>query len=130
VADPPPGQALPTPDYARGIILSMGDQYRAELNRSCGDTRWLFRVLAELRKRDKRWGLNWKRGNIGDMSQDILTYNWSSDPDEGTVNTRVYDVIGGHCGPNPGPNFDEKTILGSTGAKWTLIPYIEAGYIP
>ncbi len=84
-----------------------------ELNRSCGDTRWLFRVLARAPQARQALGLNWKRGNIGDLSQDILTYNWSSDPDEGTVNIRVYDVIGGHCGPNPGPNFDEKTILGT-----------------
>ncbi|MCC6991356.1 MAG: hypothetical protein IT181_20290, partial [Acidobacteria bacterium] len=64
-------------------------------------------------------------------SQDVITYNWSSDPDEGTVNTRVYDVIGNHCGSgNYGAQFDEKTILGSTGAKWTLQPYIEAGFIP
>ena len=133
--DPAPGSALPTPSYARNIILAMGSQYQGELNNSClergGNNRWLLRVVAELRKRDKRWGLNWKRGNVGDMSQDIVTFNWSSDPDEGTVNTRVYDIIGNHCGSgNYGAQFDEKTILGSTGAKWTLVPYIQAGFIP
>lgn len=129
------GAALPTPGYARNIILSLGSQYQGELNNSClergGNNRWLFRVVAELRKIDKRWGLNWKRGNVGDMSQDIVTFNWSSDPDEGTVNTRVYDIIGNHCGSgNYAAQFDEKTILGSTGAKWTLVPYIQAGFIP
>ena len=33
-------------------------------------------VVAELRLRtgSNRWGLNWKRGNVGDLSQDIVTY--------------------------------------------------------
>ena len=38
-----------------------------------------------LRERDKRWGLNWKRANVGDMSQDVITFNWGPDPDEGTL---------------------------------------------
>jgi hypothetical protein len=130
VPDPPPGQALGTPSYASSVVFAVAAAYPGELRNSCGNTRWLFRLVNELRKRDKRWGLNWKRANVGDMSQDIVTFNWSSDPDEGTLNTRVYDVIAGHCGSNPGPNFDEKTILGSTGAKWTLLPYIQAGYAP
>ncbi|MGE0359765.1 MAG: hypothetical protein AB7H93_21330 [Vicinamibacterales bacterium] len=133
--DPAPGQALPTPAYALSIVQQIGAQYDAELQQSCrehgGNNRWLFRLVNALRQRDKRWGLNWKRANVGDMSQDIVTFNWSSDPDEGTFNTRVYDVIGNHCGSGRvGAQLDEKTILGSTGAKWTLIPYIQAGYIP
>jgi hypothetical protein len=58
---------------------------------------------------------------------------------------RAWDMIGGHCGPNPGPNWDEKTApnppqfngptsIGGNGqplsALWTLIPYIQAGYTP
>ena len=36
----------------------------------------MFEVVAELRRRtaSNRWGLNWKRGNVGDLSQDIVTY--------------------------------------------------------
>lgn len=133
--DPAPGQALPTPGYALSIVQQIGAQYDGELQQSCkehgGNNRWLFRLVNALRQRDKRWGLNWKRANEGDMSQDIVTYNWSSDPDEGTFNTRVYDVIGNHCGNGRvSAQLDEKTILGSTGAKWTLIPYIQAGYVP
>lgn len=128
--DPAPGTALPTPPYAAGIVRELAEQYPGELRASCGNNAWLFRVLARLRTIDKRWGLNWKRANRGDMSQDIITYNWSADPDEDTFNTRVYDIIGGHCGPSPSWNFTEVTVLGSTGSIWTLIPYIQAGYIP
>ena len=128
--DPAPGTALPTPPYAQGIVRELAAAYPGELRASCGNNAWLFRVVARLRTIDKRWGLNWKRANRGDMSQDIITYNWSSDPDEDTYNTRVYDIISGHCGPSPSWNFTEVTVLGSTGSIWTLIPYIEAGYTP
>ena len=133
--DPAPGTALPTPAYALGIIRDLGSRYQGELNNSCrdrgGNNNWLFRVVAALRERDKRWGLNWKRANRGDMSQDIVTYNWSSEPDEGTYNTRVYDIIGNHCGTgNYGAQMSEVTVLGSRGSIWTLLPYVEAGYIP
>jgi hypothetical protein len=142
VPDPAPGTALPVPAYARDVVFQVAAQYRGDLLRSCSNNIWLFRLVEELRKRDKRWGLNWKRANIGDMSTDILTYNWGDQPDEGTPKMRAWDVIAGHCGPNPGPNFDEKTDPAPPdyngpekngrpySALWTLIPYIEAGFIP
>lgn len=134
-ADPAAGTALPTPNYALGIIRDLGARYQGELNNSCrergGNNAWLFRVLAQLRTIDKRWGVNWKRANVGDMSQDILTYNWSDEPDEGTFNTRVYDVIGNHCGTgNYSAQMSEVTILGSRGSIWTIKPYLEAGFLP
>ena len=134
VADPAPGQVLPTPSYFTSVVQDIANRFPNDLRNSClesgGNNRWLFRLVSELRTRDKRWGLNWKRANVGDMSQDIVTYNWSSDPDEGTFNTRVYDVIGGHCGPNPSWNNAEVTVIGSRGSIWTLLPYIQAGNIP
>ena len=42
----------------------------------------------------------------------------------------VVDIISGHCGPRPGPAWINQTVLFSTGATWTLIPYIQAGYTP
>jgi hypothetical protein len=135
--DPPAGQALPTPGYAQSVVNQVAAQFPGDLARSCGNNTWLFRLVNELRKRDKRWGLNWKRANFGDMSQDIITFNWGPDPDEGTLKMRAYDVIGGHCGSRPGPNFEEKTSpappaynSNPPSAIWTLIPYIEAGFIP
>ena len=134
VADPGPGQVLPTPSYFTSVVQDIANRFPNDLRNSCvehgGNNRWLFRLVSELRTRDKRWGLNWKRANVGDMSQDIVTYNWSSDPDEGTFNTRVYDVIGGHCGSNPSWNNAEVTVIGSRGSIWTLLPYIQAGNIP
>jgi hypothetical protein len=132
--DPAPGTALGEPGYARGVVEAMAARYRGDLQRSCGSSTWLFRVVEELRKRDKRWGLNWKRANVGDMSHDVITYNWGDEPDEGTSRLRAWDVISGHCGPNPGPAWQDITSPRppglSSGAKWTLVPYIQAGFIP
>ena len=79
--------------------------YPGDLRNSCveqgGNNTWLFRLVQRLRQEDSRWGLNWKRGRIGDLSQDIVTYNWGSEADEGTRQIYVLDVIGGHCGGNP-----------------------------
>ena len=66
-----------------------------------GNATWLFRVVERLRREDTRWGVNWKRANVGDMSEDVITYNFGTEADEGTLNVHVVDIIGGHCGPNP-----------------------------
>ena len=119
------------------LVNSMGSAYRGELLNSCvehgGNNAWLFRVVQELRRRDTRWGLNWKRGRVGDMSQDVVTYNFSAAADEGTTNVYIIDIIGGHCGGNPGPAWNdvtEATRANGTIGRWTLQPYIAAGWRP
>lgn len=133
-ADPATG----VPSYANSVVNEIAARYPGDLNRSCrehgGNNVWLFRLVEELRKRDKRWGLNWKRANVGDMSQDVITYNWGDEADEGTFKLRAWDVIGGHCGPRPSAQFSEITNPMppnfSFNARWTLIPYIQAGFQP
>lgn len=144
--DPAPGQLLPVPGYGKSVVDALAAARPDLVNASCretgGNNRFMFEVVRELRKRDTRWGLNWKRGNAGDLSQDIVSYNVSALPDEGattgpttaTFNIRIFDMIGGHCGPRPGPNWEDvtgKTIdPGRTRAVWTLLPYLQAGYTP
>ena len=106
----------------------MARLYPGELRDSCGNNTWLFRLVQRLRQEDTRWGLNWKRSRVGDMSQDAITYNYGPEADEGTRFVHVVDVIGGHCGGNPGGVWIDQTILWSTGATWTLQPYLAAGY--
>jgi hypothetical protein len=135
-----PNPTGPTPpDYLRlpnraSVVEEVARQYPGDLRNSCrehgGNNRFLFRVVERLRQEDTRWGLNWKRANVGDMSQDAVTYNYGSDPDEGTFWVHVVDIIGGHCGSNPNPTWIDQTRLFSTGARWTLIPYLDAGYTP
>ena len=70
-------------------------------------------------------------GIFGDLSQDVVTYNFGSAPDENTTDVYIIDVIGGHCGGNPGPNWHdvtEDTRRGGTIGRWTLrplLPYLQ-----
>ena len=128
---PTPPNYIPMPNRS-SLVQQLAAQYPGELRNSCGRGRhqFMFRLLNRLRQEDKRWGLNWKRNNVGDMSEDVLDYNYGSQPDEGTRQVHVVDFISGHCGPNPGPAWINQTVLFSSGATWTLVPYIEAGYVP
>ncbi len=143
--DPAPGQLLGLPGYGQSVVNSLAAARPDLVNASCrehgGNNRFMFEVVKALRARDNRWGLNWKRGNPGDLSQDIVAYNRSALPDEGattgpsasTVNISIFDMIGGHCGSNPGPHWQdqtEATVSQGARAVWTLLPYIEAGYTP
>ena len=129
--NPPPGQSLPLPNR-QAVVEDVARQYATDLRNSCvssgGNNTWLFRLVQRLRQEDTRWGLNWKRGRIGDMSQDILTYNAGSQADEGTREIYVIDVIAGHCGPTPGPTWINVTGVGGADAIWTLQPYTAAGF--
>lgn len=131
--DPAPGRILPLPDMS-DIVDEVARSYPNDLRNSCrehgGNNTWLFRLVQRLRQFDTRWGLNWKRANRGDMSQDVVNYHYSAGPDEDSFDTYVVDVIGGHCGPNPGPAFQDVTVLGTRGAIWTLRPFINAGFQP
>jgi hypothetical protein len=118
-------------------VQSIANVYRGDLVNSCrefgGHNLWLFKLVRELRRIDTRWGLNWKRGNVGDMSQDVVAFNWGTNPDESTVDAYIWDVIGGHCGPNPGPNWGDVTditLSSGTTMRWTLRPYQAAGFQP
>ena len=130
---PTPPNYLPLPNRS-AVVDEMARLYPADFRASCvesgGNNRWLFRLVERLRREDTRWGLNWKRARVGDMSQDAITYNYGPENDEGTRFVHVVDVIGGHCGPNPAPAWIDVTVLWSTGAVWTLQPYLQAGYPP
>jgi len=132
--DPPPGQRLPMPGYGPAVAQAVANAYRGDLNRSCreagGNNIWLFRLVQALRQQDSRWGLNWKRQVFGDMSQDIVTYNYGAGQDEDTRNVYAIDVIVGHCGPSPNWNWHDVTDPNGAGARWTLLPYLAAGFPP
>lgn len=139
--DPAPGQRLPQPSYGQSVVNAVAAERPDLLRNSCVDTggnnRFMFEVTRRLRAIDNRWGNNIKRCGQG-LSQDIVTYNNSSLPDEGAtttaqgINVYMYDIIGGHCGPSPSPNWasvHDVTAQTSCG-MWTLQYYINAGYQP
>lgn len=142
--DPAPGSRLPEPNYLRTEVERLANEPGDLLRNSCvetgGNNRFLFELTKRLRARDNRWGNNIKRTNQG-LSQDVVTYNNSALPDEGVrtgptpniLNMYMYDVIGGHCGPNPSPNSQEvhsATIGKGEAGQWTLQYFLAAGYTP
>ncbi|MCC7240307.1 MAG: fibronectin type III domain-containing protein, partial [Acidobacteria bacterium] len=110
--NPAPGQRLSLPNMS-SVVNQLANERRDLLQQSCvehgGNNRFVFELVRRLRAIDNRWGLNWKRGNRGDMSQDIVNYNYGSESDEDTINVYIIDTIGGHCGSNPGPSWIDQT---------------------
>lgn len=134
--DPPPGQRLPLPNRF-AVVEEVAQRYPGDLANSCrdngGNNTWLFRLVQRLRQEDTRWGLNWKRGVVGDMSQDVITYHFGAGADEGSTDVYILDVIANHCASNPGPSWQDKTEStrqGNTIGRWTLQPYLNAGFQP
>jgi hypothetical protein len=142
---PPPPPGVPTdPPVARypnpphypenlfGVVAQVAAERPGDLFNSCrefgGNHNFLFEVVRRLRQRSLRWGLNWKRGNVGDMSHDVVTYHWGeNEPSEGSTRVYIIDIISGHCGNRPGPNWDDVTArtYGSpnfTTGRWTIQP--------
>jgi hypothetical protein len=132
--DPAPGQRLPLPGYGESVVFALAAAYNGELQNSCtehgGNNAFMFRVLQTLRQQDSRWGLNWKRGNRGDLSQDVVTYHFGAGPDEDSTDVYIIDMIGGHCGNRAYPTWIDQTQntrdAGTIG-RWTLQPYLRAG---
>jgi len=152
--DPVPGQPglvindgeylLPVPGYGRDVVNALAAAFPAEARAArpseCpgGNNQFLFRVLRELRKRDTRWGLNYKRGNAPTLSEDIVTYNGTNRPDNGESHVWVTDIVGGACfagSPTWGDvsirgTWDQKgqSYCGTTYcARWNIDAYLAAG---
>jgi hypothetical protein len=116
---------LPLPNMS-ATVQGLASAYPALLENSCQSTggTWEFMNLLvdELRLTDLRWGYNWKRGVIGDPSQDVVDYHYGPGTSEGSQDVYIIDVIVGHCGPNPSPGWGDQTaatLNGGTIGIWT-----------
>ncbi len=118
----------PGPD-GYGVISQLARERGDLLYNSCrehgGNNEFMFEAVRRLRQAtgSNRWGMNIKRGNQG-LSQDIVTYFYGPEGTEMEGDIRVYiiDIISGHCGDRPGPNWDDvtdKTRVGGTIGRWT-----------
>jgi hypothetical protein len=149
-ADPPAGQLIPRSSlgYLSTVVTQVANQFRGDLLNSCTQTggthTFMFRVLSALRQIDTRWGLNFKRGWPGDLSHDIVAFNPTNRPDNGESQIYLYDIIANHCpfSGSPGPNWTDVTDAtwagrgdpacapGTFCARWTIDPYLRAGFQP
>jgi hypothetical protein len=123
--DPADGERLPLPDMS-GVVQQVASQYPDALRSSCqdhgGSWEFLDRVVDELRRHDTRWGYNWKRGNVGDPSKDVVDYHWGAGGDENSTDVYIIDVVIGHCGDNPSPGWGDvtgATFGGGSIGRWT-----------
>ncbi len=74
-----------------------------------GSWQFMDALVDRLREDDPRWGYNWKRGVIGDPSEDVVDYHFGPPPFEGSTDVYIIDVIVGHCGPNPSAGWTDQT---------------------
>ena len=124
-----PPQAVPPapPPDMSSVVDAVANDSPMLLASSCvesgGNNEFLFEVVRRLRMTDDRWGLNWKRGNVGDLSQDVVDYHWGEGVSEGSTDVYIIDIIIGHCGSSPSPGWidqTEATAQAGTIGRWTL----------
>ncbi len=122
----PQGGRLPLPGYGASVVHAVAAANPGALNNSCqshgGSWQFMDMVVDTLRTYDTRWGYNGKRGNVNDPSHDAITYHWGSGPDQNSTDVYIIDVVGGHCGSNPGPawiDVTDVTYSSGTVGRWT-----------
>jgi hypothetical protein len=127
--DPPVAQyPNPTfyPENFFAIVQQVALERGGDLRNSCGNNNFMFEVVRRLRQISQRWGLNWKRGHVGDLSQDVVTYHYGvGEPSEGSTQVYIIDIIGSHCGSNPYPTWQDQTQATRnvpTIGRWTIQP--------
>jgi hypothetical protein len=121
--DPPPGQRLPLPNEF-GLVLDEYNRNTNDWRNSCQETQgergwvWLDKLIDRLRTRDLRWGYNGKRGNLNDLSLDIVDYHYGAGESFGSTSVYIIDVLLQHCGNNPSPVWIDQTA--ATAASNTI----------
>ena len=80
----------------KDVALRIAASYRFDGSKANAQE-YCRRLAAELRKTDMNWGLNWKRGKVGDQSADIVAYKDGSQ-------VRIVDVIVAYENPDEWPS--------------------------
>jgi hypothetical protein len=129
IPDNPP-QAVPPapPPDGFAVVQQVAAEFPDLLTGSCVDTggnnEFLFEVVRRLRMLDDRWGLNWKRGVVDDLSQDVVDYHYGEGVSEESTDVYIIDMIVGHCGEDPPQagwiDVTQATLEAGTVGKWTL----------
>ena len=124
--DPAPGQRLGLPGYGASVVQQVAAARPDLLRSSCQDEggNWGFMdlVVDTLRTYDTRWGYNWKRGNVGDPSKDVIDYHYGAGRDEGSTEVYLIDIISQHCTSSAGPAWIDvtgATLAGGAIGRWT-----------
>lgn len=118
-------------EAARAIAAQYPGDLRNSDVKTGGNNNYMFRVLQRLRQQNNRFGLNWKRGHVGDLSQDVISYIFDDAPEELADQNHLWmwDIISGHGGPNPGPNAQPIWSF-KIAERWTILPYLNRNFAP
>lgn len=126
--EPDPAPVPGSPPEMSSTVRDVANEEPGLLAASCvnagGNNDFLHAVVDRLRQSDNRWGYNWKRGNIGDMSQDVVDYYYGDGaPQEDSPEVFIVDIIGGHCGAvRPSwTDVTQATRDGGTIGRWTSL---------
>lgn len=117
---------MPPPDehaVVEQVALERPDLLAASCVDTGGNNEFLFEVVRRLRQLDDRWGLNWKRGVVGDLSQDVVDYHYGDGVSEESTDVYIIDIIVGHCGDAPQAGWIDVTQAtkdADTVGMWTL----------
>ena len=111
----PQGGRLPLPGYGASVVQAVARANPGLLANSCqshgGSWQFMDLVVDTLRTYDTRWGYNGKRGNVNDPSHDAVAYHHGAGASNNSTQVYIIDVIGGHCGPSPGPSWNDVTDI-------------------
>lgn len=120
----PPAEGPPDEfDVVEQLAMERPDLLLASCVDTGGNNEFLFEVVRRLRMIDQRWGLNWKRGVVGDLSQDVVDYHWGEGEPEESTDVFIIDIIVGHCGDDPQVGWidvTQATLDAGTVGMWTL----------
>ena len=122
--NPAPGTRLPLPNMFHIV------QQFSNASDSCPEgikyipNPWQNRVIDRLRQEDTRWGYNAKPtktaadngGRPVIAAGDEAAYNYSSDPDEGTTQVHLVDMLVSHCGT---ATVGWRVFTGEEPGRWT-----------
>lgn len=120
---PPPGGPPDEFDVVEQVAMEHPDWLMQSCVDTGGNNEFLFEVVRRLRMIDPRWGLNWKRGVVGDLSQDVVDYHWGAGEPEESTDVFILDIIVGHCGDDPQAGWidvTQATLDAGTVGMWTL----------
>lgn len=102
------------------------DAWSAKLNpkeAECrADSRYLDLAVDNLRREDRRWGFNCKRGDCNNPSHDVIAYYFGrGEPYEGAPQVMLVDMIQASCGESARPNWLvlEPNFGNGSGSGWT-----------
>lgn len=107
--------AAENPDAWSGKLNPKEDECRA-------DSRYLDLVVDNLRREDRRWGYNCKRGDCNNPSHDVIAYYFGQgEPYEGAPQVMLVDMIQSTCAEDARPNWLvlEANFGDGSGAGWT-----------